>query len=46
MPDFTKNLDSHFNNKSISQRLAKQHPIQNEKNKTKEFKVLLIFAYE
>lgn len=46
MPDFTKNLDSHFNNKSVLlRRLVKQHPIQNEKKKTKELK-LLIFAYE
>lgn len=46
MSDFTKNLESHFNSKSMFLRLAKQHPIQNEKNKTKEFKVLLIFPYE
>lgn len=36
MPDFTKNLDSHFNSKSmLLRRLVKQHPIQNEKKKPK-----------
>lgn len=47
MPDFTENVDRHFNNNSMFlARLAKQLPIQNEKNKIKELKVLLIFAYE